>query len=136
MVLDTHNDFFKAKLQTITLKFGVFGFYTLKFQNLNFIPRNFIPFVSEVPLSIFFIKCHINLSCVFSSSILCYISFFKKKIKLQKWYDIILLDKLIKHLTKNMDKGTTKQNRIILLYLFEKNARTLLELWTSDQNTP
>ena len=32
------DDYKKAKLQTTLLKLGVFIFYTLKFQNLNFTP--------------------------------------------------------------------------------------------------
>ena len=33
--------FYKAKLEIIPLKFGVFGFYTAKFQNLDFNPWSF-----------------------------------------------------------------------------------------------
>ena len=43
---------------------------------------------------------------------------------------------LVWHLTKNIDKVTAKQNKIIILYLFRKNAYILLKLWANGQNTP
>ena len=46
----------------------VFGFYILKYYNLNFTPEIYIRFAKVASPSIFSVKCHINMSRVFSSS--------------------------------------------------------------------
>ena len=44
----------------------LFQFYIMKFQNLDFTIWSYISFASIVYLSIFFVNCHINLSCIFN----------------------------------------------------------------------
>ena len=48
-------------MQSMLLQFEVFGFYIMKFQNLNFTIWSYIIFVSTTSHSIFFIKGHMCL---------------------------------------------------------------------------
>ena len=80
-----------AKVQTSTIKFGLFGFYVLEILEFEFYPHKvYIPFaLAAVPLCIF----SVSLLCLFSLSnkimtqfSLCYIILIMPR-------DIILLDK-------------------------------------------
>ena len=57
--------FFRLKMKLYII-LRIFRFYTLKFQNFNFISRNSILFASAAPPPIFSAKYHINLLCMFS----------------------------------------------------------------------
>ena len=58
--------------------------YILKFQNLDYRSWSFILFVSTVSLSIFSIKCHVNLSHAFNFSNKMMPHHFYSKIKIKK----------------------------------------------------